>query len=358
MRVFLALAIIVVGVAACGPETPVPDGPAAKVRRGFKIGLMLPDKTTPRWEKFDRPYITSSVAQLCPNCQIIPLNAEGDPVAQRRQLDQLTAQGVKVVILTPVDARGIQPSVDQAARRAVKIVSYDRLAQGAIEAYTSFDNVDVGRLQGQALVEAVKASGRKGDIIMLNGPTTDPNSDEFKAGAHAAIDGRLRIGAEYDTPGWSQDEAERETEMAMDRLGTDNVVGIYAANDGLAGGAAASIRDSGLAPNTPLTGMDADLDAIQRLMLGTQTMTIYKPIQPEAQNAAQLAVDLGAGRPIQGTSMVSNDTKEDIPAEITRAIVVTRATIKDTVIKDGFWTVNEVCGPPNLKPVCQQLGIT
>ncbi len=145
-----------------------------------------------------------------------------------------------------MDARGIQPSVDQAARRAVKIVSYDRLAQGAIEAYTSFDNVDVGRLQGQALVQAVQASGGKGEIIMLNGPTTDPNSEEFKTGAHAAIDGRLRIGAEYDTPGWSPEEAERETEMAMDRLGTDNIVGIYAANDGLAGGAAASIRDSGL----------------------------------------------------------------------------------------------------------------
>ncbi|WP_245657584.1 sugar ABC transporter substrate-binding protein [Herbidospora mongoliensis] len=357
MRTFLALAMVV-GVAACGSESPPAAGPAQIISRGFKIGLMLPDQTTPRWEKFDRPYITSSVAQLCPNCEIVPVNAEGDPAAQRGQLDQLTAQGVKVVILTPVDAGGIQPAVDRAAARAVKIVSYDRLAEGAIEAYTSFDNFDVGRLQGQALVEAVKASGRRGEIIMLNGPTTDPNSYEFKAGAHSMIDGRLRIGAEYDTPAWSAEEAERESEMAMDRIGLENIIGVYAANDGLAGGAAASIRDSGLPPNTPLTGMDADLDAIQRIMLGTQTMTVYKPIKPEAQNAAQLAVDLGAGRQIRGTSTVSNDTKKDIPAMISKAIVVVRSTIKDTVVKDGFWTVNEICGPANLKPICQQLGIT
>ncbi|WP_157520912.1 sugar ABC transporter substrate-binding protein [Herbidospora daliensis] len=356
MRTFLALALVV-GMAACAAEKPRATGPAEIIARGFKIGLMLPDLTTPRWEKFDRPYITSSVAQLCPNCEIVPVNAEGDPVAQGRQLDQLTAQGVKTVILTPVDARGIQPSVDRAAARAVRIVSYDRLAEGPIDAYTSFDNVEVGRLQGQALVDAIRARGRRGQIIMLNGPVTDPNSAEFRAGAHAALDGRVRIGAEYDTPGWSAEEAERESEMAMDRLGLDSIVGVYAANDGLAGGAAGSIRDSGLPPDTPLTGMDADLDAIHRIMLGTQTMTIYKPIQPEAQNAAQLAVDLGAGRPIRGTSTVNNDTEADIPAMITKAIVVTRSTIKDTVVKDGFWTANEVCNPAQMRPMCLELGI-
>ncbi|NAS22989.1 substrate-binding domain-containing protein [Herbidospora sp. NEAU-GS84] len=356
MRTFLALALLV-AVAACGPEKPPQTGPAEIIARGFKIGLMLPDLTTPRWEKFDRPYITSSVAQLCPNCEIVSVNAEGDPVAQRRQLDQFTAQGIKTVILTPVDARGIQPSVDRAAARAVRIVSYDRLAEGAIDAYTSFDNVEVGRLQGQALVDAIRARGHEGQIIMLNGPTTDPNSAEFKAGAHAALDGRVRIGAEYDTPGWSPEEAERESEMAMDRIGPANIVGVYAANDGLADGAAASIRDSGMPPDTPLTGMDADLEAIHRIMLRTQTMTIYKPIQPEAQNAAQLAVDLGAGRPVRGTSTVSNDTEQAIPAMITKAIVVTRDTIKDTVVRDGFWTVNEVCNPATMKPACAELGI-
>ncbi|WP_063910090.1 sugar ABC transporter substrate-binding protein [Herbidospora yilanensis] len=357
MRTFLALALVV-GVVACGAQKPRRMGPAEIIARGFKIGLMLPDLTTPRWEKFDRPYITSSIAQLCPNCEIVPVNAEGDPVAQRRQLDQLTAQGIKTVILTPVDARGIRPSVDNAVARAVRIVSYDRLAEGPIDAYTSFDNVEVGRLQGQALVDAIRARGRKGEVIMLNGPTTDPNSAEFKAGAHMAMDGRVRIGAEYDTPAWSAEDAERESEMAIDRLGLDDIAGVYAANDGLAGGAASSIRDSGLPPDTPLTGMDADLEAIHRIMLGTQTMTIYKPIQPEAQNAAQLAVDLGAGRPISGTSTVSNGSRRDIPAMITKAIVVTRTTIKDTVVRDGFWTVNEVCNPATMKSMCQELGIT
>ncbi|GAB1817116.1 sugar ABC transporter substrate-binding protein [Herbidospora sp. RD11066] len=356
MRTFLALAVLV-GVAACGSERPEAEGPAQIIARGFKIGLVLPDQTTPRWEKFDRPYITSSVAQLCPNCEIVNVNAEGDPVAQRRQLDQMTAQGVKVVILTPVDARGIQPSVDRAARQAVKIVSYDRLAEGAIEAYTSFDNFEVGRLQGQSLLDAVRAGGRRGEIIMLNGAPTDPNAAEFKAGAHSVLDGNVRIGAQYDTPGWSPEVAETETEQAIDKIGRDAVIGVYAANDGLASGAASAIRDSGLPPNTPLTGQDADLDAVQRMMLGTQTMTIYKPIKPEAQNAAQLAVDLGAGRPIRGTSTVSNDTRKDIPAMITKPIVVVRSTIKDTVVKDGFWTVNEICGPANLKPACKELGI-
>ncbi|GAA3130205.1 sugar ABC transporter substrate-binding protein [Planomonospora alba] len=364
----LALALVL-GTAACGTAgqsggtmTPAGTSPGATggtETAGFKIGLLLPETKTARYEKFDRPYIQQEVAALCPTCEVVYANANQDPNQQQQQVDSMLTNNVRVLILDPVDAKAIASSVAKAKQQGVKVVAYDRLAGGPIDAYTSFDNVQVGKMQGEALLNALKAGGdpKRGPIVMVNGSPTDPNAGDFKKGAHSVLDGQVTIGKEYDTPDWSPDQANTQAAGAFTALGADKVIGIYSANDGMAGGIARAMQNAGVPKGTPLTGQDAELAGIQRILLGTQTMTIYKPIKPEAQNAARLAVDLGSGRPVQGTSTVDNGTSTQIPAIIIKPIVVTKDNIKDTVVKDGFWTVAEIC-TGEVQAACKDAGLS
>lgn len=139
-----------------------------------------------------------------------------------------------MLILDAVDAKSIQSSVQKAHDAGVKVIAYDRLAQGPVDSYVSFDNKKVGQLQGEALVAAVGDKAGSGSIIMINGSPTDPNAADFKAGAHSAIDGKLKIGKEYDTPNWDPNNANQEASAAITAIGGPNVVGVYSANDGMA----------------------------------------------------------------------------------------------------------------------------
>ncbi|MFI6496969.1 sugar ABC transporter substrate-binding protein [Nonomuraea typhae] len=356
--------LAVMGLAACGTAGQsggtASGSPSAigTVEQGFKIGLLLPESKTARYEKFDRPYITANVKSLCPKCEVVYNNANQDPNLQQQQVDTMLTNGVKVLILDAVDAKAIAAAVKKATGQGAKVVAYDRLAGGPVDAYTSFDNLQVGKMQGQALLDALKAGGdpKRGPIVMINGSPTDPNATEYKKGAHAVLDGQVTIGKEYDTPDWSPDQANTEANGAFTALGAQNVVGVYAANDGMAGGAAKAMQNSGVKAGTPLTGQDAELAAIQRILLGTQTMTIYKPIKPEAENAAKMAVALATGQAPQGTTTVDNGTSAAIPAQIITPIVVTKDNVEDTVVKDGFWSVAEICTPQVLA-ACKAAGL-
>ncbi|GAA3475326.1 sugar ABC transporter substrate-binding protein [Nonomuraea roseola] len=329
------------------------------IDEGFKIGLLLPESKTARYEKFDRPYITADIKAQCPKCEVVYNNANQDPNQQQQQVDSMLTNGVKILILDAVDAKAIASSVAKAKSQGAKVVAYDRLAGGPVDAYTSFDNLQVGKAQGQALLDAIKAGGdpKRGPVVMVNGSPTDPNAADFKKGAHSVLDGQVTIGKEYDTPDWSPDQANTEAAGAFTALGADKVVGVYAANDGMAGGIARAMQNAGVKKGTPLTGQDAELAAIQRILLGTQTMTIYKPIRPEAKNAAQLAISLATGQGVTGTTTVDNGANSAIPAQIIAPIVVTKENIKDTVIKDGFWKVEEICTAA-VKPACVAAGIS
>ncbi|GAA3442404.1 sugar ABC transporter substrate-binding protein [Planomonospora venezuelensis] len=362
-----AVLAVALGMTACGtagqsgePATPAATGTAATgAAGGFKIGLLLPESKTARYEKFDRPLITEEVTALCPTCEVVYTNANQDPNQQQQQVDSMLTNNVKVLILDAVDAKAIASSVVKAKQQGVKVVAYDRLASGPIDAYTSFDNVQVGKMQGEALLAALKEGGdpKRGPIVMINGSPTDPNAGDFKKGAHSVLDGQVTVGKEYDTPDWSPDQANTQATGAFTALGADKVIGIYSANDGMAGGIARAMQNAGVPKGTPLTGQDAELAGIQRILLGTQTMTIYKPIRPEAKNAAQLAVDLGSGKTVQGTGTVDNGSGSPIPAMIIQPIVVDKDNIKDTVVKDGFWKAEEIC-TADVQAACQAAGIS
>jgi D-xylose transport system substrate-binding protein len=252
-----------------------------------------------------------------------------------------------VLVLDPVDAASAGAIVAMANRHKVPVVSYDRLVTNSdIAYYVSFDNVRVGRLQAQSLVRKLNARGeRNATIVMINGSPTDNNAAQFKQGANSIFrNSRLKIGKSYDTPDWSPDQAQNEMQQAITALGKSGFAGVYAANDGTAGGAIAAMRGAGIGPRTrPTTGQDAELAAI--ILVGDQYMTVYKAVKPEAETAAQVAVALAKGDKIPADLVnqhVSNGT-ERVPARILTPVAVTKSNIKDTVIKDGFWTVFQIC---------------
>ncbi|MEU8528570.1 MULTISPECIES: substrate-binding domain-containing protein [Streptomyces] len=323
----------------------------------IRIGLLLPESKTTRYEEFDRPYIEDKIKELAPDAQIDYYNAAESATTQQQQVNTALAKGDQVLILDAVDAKSIQSSVEKANDAGVKVVAYDRLAQGPVDAYVSYDNHKVGELQGKALLDALGDKADSGQIVMHNGSPTDPNAAEFKAGAHSVLDGKVKIGKEYDTPNWDPNNANQQMSGAISALGKDNIVGVYSANDGLAAGISTALKAAGM--SVPLTGQDAQLDAIQRILLGTQTITVEKPYKPEADIAATMAVDLAEGKklPADLTPVtVTSGSGDKVPATLLVPRVVDKDNIKDTVVKDGLYTVDEICTPA-YEAACKEAGL-
>jgi D-xylose transport system substrate-binding protein len=363
----LAAAVLSVGLAACGSSnnnkssTSSGGSSSSSGGGGKKVALLLPESKTARYESHDRPLFEAKLKELCPDCSIIYSNADQDAAKQQQQAEAALTQGAKVLVLDPVDAASAAAIVTRAKQSKIPVVSYDRLIQkAAVDYYVSFDNAKVGKLQGQALVDKLKQSGKKGSIVMINGAPTDSNAALFKQGAHSVIDSSgLKVAKEYDTPDWSPDKAQSEMEQAITALGKTGFVGVYAANDGTSGGAIAAMKSNGLDPKKiPTTGQDAELAGIQRIIAGEQYMTIYKAIKPEADAAAQLAVDLLNGKqPAAGLVNGSLDNGSGkIPSVLFDPVSVTKANVADTVIKDGYWKASEICAG-QYAAACKAAGI-
>ncbi|GIJ79210.1 D-xylose transport system substrate-binding protein [Micromonospora phaseoli] len=362
--VLMAICLVVTG---CGQQEDdggdeQQPGGTESTANGFKIGLLLPESKTTRYETFDRPLIQEQLSQLCSKCEVLYQNADQDPAKQQSQAEAMLTQGVKVMILDPVDARAAGAIVNNARSQNVPVVSYDRLAEGPISYYVSYDNRKVGEVQGQALLDALSQDGqdpKRGDIVMINGSPTDPNAADFKAGAHSVLDGKVNIGQEYDTPDWSPDRAQQQMEQAITALGRERIIGVYAANDGTAGGAIAAMKGSGFpSPLPPVTGQDAELAGIQRIVSGEQYMTVYKAIRPEAEVAAAMAVAAATGQQYTGRPTEQRDNgTTDVPSVLLEPVVVTRDNIEDTVIQDGFYTPAQICSGAFAEP-CAAAGIS
>jgi D-xylose transport system substrate-binding protein len=364
-RAITALSLALVA-AACGSSKSATTsasvttvaGAAAPATKGGKIALLLPESKTTRYEAFDRPLFEAKVKALCATCELTYANADQDAAKQLSQAEAALAQGVKVMVIDAVDGAAMTAFVQKAKAKGVAVIAYDRLLSGTpIDAYVSFDNVKVGEAQGAALLEAVAAGGdpKRGKIVMINGAPTDPSAAEYKKGAHNSLDGKADIGREFDTPDWSPDKAQQQMEQAITALGKDSIIGVYAANDGTAGGAIAAMQRAGFTKFPPITGQDAELAAVQRILTGQQYMTIYLDIRAEAEASAELAVKALAGGPLTAPTKVNNGAA-DIPSVLLAPISVTRAKVKDTIIKDGFYKAAELCAG-EAAAACTELGI-
>ncbi|MGP4110750.1 sugar ABC transporter substrate-binding protein [Streptomyces sp. 4N509B] len=370
----LTAACLTLGVGSCAHVEDI-DGRAGD-RGAVEIGLLLPDHLG-RWEHFDRPDIEQGVATLCPDCTVTTANAQGDIATQQQQMDSMITQGVDALLLIPVDAAAISAAVERADEAGVPVIAYDRLADGPVSAYISFDNLQVGRLQGHALLRAMgisppdapevategggdddARSDQRPEIIMVNGAPNDPNAALFAQGALEVLGDEVRIVATHDTFAWSRDDAYAHMAGAIADLGPDRFDGVYAANDSLAAGVIAALKAARVRP-PPITGQDAELTAIQRIIAGEQYMTVYKPFHLEARPAASMALALARGQSIEAITRhtVSNDTVRGIPALLANPVAVTRALVEHTVVKDGLYTVEEIC-TPELESACARAGLT
>jgi len=326
---------------------------------GPKIALLLPDAITARYESKDRPFFEAKVKALCPTCPtVIYSNANNDAATQQSQAEAALTNGAKVLVLDAVDGAAAAGIAQKAKAQNVPVVSYDRLILNStsVNYYISFDNVAVGKLQGTALLQALNGKTSPA-IVMINGDPADNNAKLFKQGAHSVLDGKVTVQKEYDTPKWSGDAAQTEMQQALTAL-SNKVDGVYAANDTTGGAAIAALKSAGLKPVPPVTGQDADLAAIQRIVLGDQYMTVYKAIKPEAEGAAELAVDLAMGKTVP-SSMVNgkiNNGSTDVPSVLLTPTAVTKSTVATTVIQDGFWTKDQIC-TAQYAAACQAAGI-
>ena len=351
-----------VSLAACGSAKETGEtGKVSGAKKGgaLKIGLLLPENQTARYEKFDKPLIEKMVKELTAGKgQVIYANAKQDATVQAQQVDTMITNKVDALIVDAVDSKAIAGAVKKAKDQGIPVVAFDRLAEGPIDAYTSFDNEQVGHVQGKALVDALGAKAKDGQIVMMNGAITDPNAALFKKGAHSVLDGKVTIGKEYDTKEWKPENANTNMAGALSALGKDKVIGVYSANDGMAGGVITALKAAGLSPLPPVTGQDAELAGVQRIVAGEQFMSVYKPYAPEAEAAAKMAVALAKGEKLDGvtTSKVDSPTAKDVPAVLIPVVSLTKNNIKDTVIKDGVYTADEIC-TEKYAAACTSLGL-
>src|SRR3954447_7256909 len=321
------------------------------------IGLLLPETKTARYEAHDRPQFDAKVKQLCPNCKLLYQNASQDAQKQLTQAEAMLAAGANVLVLDAVDVGSVGPIIKEARQRHVPVIAYDRLISNQpIAYYVSFNNVRQGRIQAKTLVDKI---GKSKPIIMINGAPTDPSAGDYKKGAHQVFDSALKVSKEYDTTDWSPDKAQREMEQAITALGKTGFDGVYSANDGMAGGAIAAMKSAGVDPKRiPVTGGDGEIAALQRILTGEQYSTIYLTIKKQAETSAELAVAAANGdKPKSGmiTDKVDNGAKQ-VDSVLLDPLPVTKDNINDTVIKDGFYTSDQIC-TGKYKKACASAGI-
>ena len=329
--------------------------------------MLLPDSaTSDRWEKDDRRFFAEAfdAAGLAEGTDYSIVNAEGDAATQISQAEQAIGDGASVIVLTSNDSGSGATIIDLAKDAGVEVVEYDRFnTEGSSggAAYVSFDNVAVGATMASVLEPAIDALGvSPAQVVMQNGGEEDNNAFLFRDGYNETVEARVGAGdwelvADQFTPGWDNAEALSIAEQIL--VGAENNVnGWFAANDGIANSVIAAIESAGLDPSTiPVSGQDATTAGIQNILLGKQAMTVYKPIAAEAAVGAQIALALRAGEDvtaqsgdfeiigIDGEGKPTESPDGAVPYVALTPIAVTADNILDTVIADGFRTVEEIC---------------
>ncbi len=363
IRILASLTAMMMILAACGGDTS--EGTTATTAaetpsddRG-SIWVLLPDSaSSARWETDDRRFFKAAfeAAGLTEGASdgFTIVNAEGDTNTQQAQAEQAINEGASVILIVNLDSASAATIIDQARAADVKVVDYDRLTiegPGA-DVYVSFDNVRVGATMAEVLEPAIDGLGIDNpQVVLLNGGPTDNNATLFREGYGSVADARAAAGdwtiaAEQAVPDWDNQQALTIFESILADL-DQNVDAVFAANDGLAGAVAAALQTAGLDP-VPLSGQDATAAGIQNILLGWQTMTVYKPIKAEAEAAAAAALALQAGEDVTAltgdfeVTTINNGTN-DLPFIALTPIAVTADNVAETVIADGFRTVEEIC---------------
>ncbi|MFJ6520685.1 sugar ABC transporter substrate-binding protein [Streptomyces filamentosus] len=343
---------LVLASAACGAAGDAGENGADGT--GLTIGVLLPETETSRYETFDRPLIEQAVKERCGECVVRYANAENDVQVQYRQMNAMLSQGVDVLILDPVQEVYLRGLITEAAELNVPVVSYDRVAEGPISGYVSFDADAIGVLQGEGLLDGLGSRADGARVVRVEGPLWNPD--------HVAVSILERSGAHvsktYVASGWTPENAYALMVGALADLGVDEIDAVWAANDAMASGVISALKGAGMNPLPPVSGQDADLSAVQRIVGGEQYMTIYKPYRLQAEAATDMALALARGESLRSvaTGSIDTDTAQDVPSVKLTPALVTVDTIEKTVVRDGMYTIGEIC-TPKYRPACEKAGL-
>jgi D-xylose transport system substrate-binding protein len=293
-----------------------------------------------RWNR-DRDLFVEKAREL--GAEVLVQAANSDDALQNSQAENLLTQGVDVLVVVPHNAKTAATIVESAHRSGVPVISYDRLILDSdVDVYISVDPTRVGELQSEYAVQHKP----KGNYVLIGGAPTDHNARLVRDGQmkvlKAKVDGgEIKVVGDQWAKDWQPVEALKIMENALTR--NNNAVDVVvASNDGTAGGAIQALGEQKLAGKVLVTGQDADLAACQRIVAGSQTMTVYKPIRALAYRAAEVAVALAKKQPLTGASRTSNNGKKDVPSILLEPVAVDKANLDSTVIADGFQKKEEV----------------
>src|SRR4051794_23201679 len=322
-----------------------------------KVAVLLPDsKSSVRWETVDRPFLKKAFDDAGIGNEI--QNAEGDKATQQQQAEQAITNGAKVLLLVNLDSGSGAAIAANAKSQGVSVIDYDRLTlNGDSDYYVSFDNEEVGKLQGQGLVDCLGTpSGQS--VVELNGSPTDNNATLFKNGYDSVLkplydSGKLKKAADQSVPDWGNQKALTIFEQMLEKS-SNKIDGVLAANDGLGNAAISALKQRKL-PQIPVTGQDATLQGIQNIVTGDQCMTVYKAIKKEADAAAKIAIALAKGEKPSLADTINNGTK-DIPADFETPVAVTKDNIKDYIGEPDFPTREDICAG-KLASKCKDVGL-
>ena len=316
------------------------------------IALLLPEAATARYERLDRPLFEQRLA-VNGDYRVIYANAGGSATRQLEQAESALAAGASVLVVNPVDQVAARTIVDTAAALNVPVVSYDRLIDGGGAAfYVSFDNEEVGTLQAESLVDGLRERGTPhGGILVLAGDPNDANTTQLSAGFERVLTGAgIPVLARYDVPGWSAARAQEWAATQISQFG-DEIQGIYAGNDGLAGAAIAALRTAGITSVPVVTGQDADLSAVRRIIAGSQSATVFKTIAMQARIAADAAKALAAGQ-----EPAAWDEIDGVPSVVLAPVLVTADDVDRVIVTTGLYTIADICAP-DLIEQCLAVGV-
>jgi D-xylose transport system substrate-binding protein len=359
-----ALAMVGAVFAGCGSDDDSSSGGSSTTDGGGKaqkVAVLLPDtKSSIRWESFDRPLLQKAFDSAGVPVEI--QNAQGDKSAQQQQAEQAITNGAKILLLTNLDSGSGAAIEANAKSRGVKVIDYDRLTlKGSSDYYVSFDNVAVGKLQGEGLKKCLADGGGTStpNVAELNGSPTDNNATLFKQGYDSVLDPMYKAGeakkvADQSVPDWDNQQALTIFEQMLQK-NNNKVDGVLAANDGLANAAISALKQRKL-PQVPVTGQDATLQGIQNIVNGDQCMTVYKAVKKEADAAAELAIALAKGEePTLETTPVNNNTR-DVPSVLLDPVSVTKDNIGEYTGEPDFPKAEEICAG-NLAAKCKEIGL-
>ncbi|HEY8474684.1 MAG TPA: substrate-binding domain-containing protein [Natronosporangium sp.] len=352
--------VLVATLAACGEDGDSGDNGDGE-QTPF-VGVILPDSASSvRWETADRRFLSEAFDAAGVRYDI--QNAEGDTAAFQTIADQMITNGVNVLMIVNLDSGTGKAVLDRAASQGVATIDYDRLTLGGNAAYyVSFDNVAVGRLQGEGLVQCLEEQGVETPVVAyLNGSPTDNNATLFREGYDSVLapkfaSGEYEKGPDEDVPDWNPTQAATIFEQMMTQT-DNNIDGVLSANDALGNAAITVLKRLGLNGTVPVTGQDATVQGLQNILAGDQCMTVYKAIKQEADAAAELAIALAQGQqPATNQFVTDPTTGEDVPAVLLEPQAITIENIQ-AVIDDGYVTAEEIC-TDDFAELCADAGIS